>query len=55
MAKTLGRLMSSSNSSRIKPSPSGASLLGVPVYTLGGDRRKINDNVYDLTPEIYKA
>ena len=55
MTKTLGRLMSSSNSLRIKPSPSGASVLGVPLITLGGDRIQIKDDIYDLTPEIYKA
>ena len=53
--KTLGRLLSSANSLRIKSSPSGATILGVPIYTLGGDRIKINENIYDLTPEIYKA
>ena len=55
MTKTLGRLMSSSNSLRIKPSPYGATNLGVPIITLGGDRIQIKDNIYDLTPEIYKA
>ena len=55
MTKTLGRLMSSLNSLKIKASPSGPSILGVPIYTLGGDRIQIKDNVYDLTPEIYKA
>ena len=55
MTKTLGRLMSSANSLKIKSTPSGATILGVPVYTLGGDRIQIKDNVYDLTPEIYKA
>ena len=35
MTKTLGRLMSRSNSLKIKPSPSGASILGVPILTLG--------------------
>ena len=55
MTKTLGRLMSSANSLKIKSTPSGASILGVPIYTLGGDRIKIKDNIYDLTPEIYKA
>ena len=38
MTKTLGRLMSSANSLKIKSSPSGATILGVPIYTLGGDR-----------------
>ena len=55
MTETLRRLMSSSNSLRIKPSPSGASILGVPIITLGGDRIQIKDNIYDLTPELYKA
>ena len=55
MTKTLGRLMSSANSLKITSSPSGATILGVPVYTLGGDRIQKKDNVYDLPPEIYKA
>ena len=50
MTKTLGRLMSSSNSLRIKASPSGASILGVPIITLGGDKLRIRDNDYELTP-----
>ena len=55
MKKTLGRLMSSANSLKINSTPSGATILGVPIYTLGGDRIQIKDNIYDLTPEIYKA
>ena len=55
MTKTLGRLMSSLNSLKIKPSPTGATILGVPINTLDGDRIQIKDNIYDLTPEIYKA
>ena len=55
MTKTLGRLMSSANSLKIKSTPSGATILGVPINTLGGDSLQIKDNVYDLTPEIYKA
>ena len=55
MAKTLGRLMSSFNSLKIKPASSGATILGVPIYTSGGDKLRIRDNVYDSTPEIYKA
>ena len=35
--KTLGSLRSSSKSLKIKSSPSGATNLGVPIYTLGGD------------------
>ena len=55
MTKTLGRLMSSSNSLKIKPSPSGATILGVLINTLGGDRIQIKDNFYGLTTETYKA
>ena len=55
MTKTLGRLMSSLNSVKITASPSGPTILGVPIYTLGGDRMQIKDNVYELTPELYKA
>ena len=55
MTKTLGRLMSSLNFIKIIASPSGPTILGVPIYTLGGDRMQIKDNIFDLTPEIYKA
>ena len=55
MTKTLGTLMSSSNSLRKNASPSCATFLGVPICTLGGDRIQINNNVYDLTPENYKG
>ena len=55
MTKTLGTLMSSLNSLKILASPSGPTIPGVPIYTLGGDTIQIKDNVYDLTPEIYKA
>ena len=55
MTKTLGRLMSSLNSLKIIASSSGPTILGVRIYTLGGDRIQIKDNIYDLTPEIYKA
>ena len=55
MAKTLGRVMSSAKSLKIESTPSGATILGVPIKTLGGDRIQIKDNIYDLTPEIYKA
>ena len=55
MTKTLGRLMSSANSLKITSTPSGATILGVPIITLGGDKLRIRGNDYDLTPEIYKA
>ena len=53
MTKTLGSLMSSSNPLRIKASPSGPTILGVPINTLGDDKLRIRDNDYELSPEIY--
>ena len=29
--------------------------LGVPVKSLGGDKKQENENIYELTPEIHKA
>ena len=55
MTKTLGSLMSSSKSLKIKSSPSGPTVLGVPMNTLGGDKLRIRENEYKLTPDIYKA
>ena len=55
MVKTLGSLMSSSNSLKTKSPPSGATILGVPIYTLGGDKLRTRDNDFELTPENYKA
>ena len=55
MTKTLGRLMSSLNSLKLIASPSGPTILGVPINTLGGDRIQIKDNICDSTHEIYKA
>ena len=39
----------------IKSTPSGATLVNSPIYTLGGDTARIKDNVYDLTPETHQA
>ena len=50
--------MSSSKSLKIETSASGAAILGVPVYTLGGDngdKLRIRDNDCEQTPKIYKA
>ena len=55
MSKTIGRLWASANSLKIKPSSFGATVLGVPIYSLGGDELRIRDNVYDITAEICKA
>ena len=32
-----------------------ANILGVPIQISRADTRKINENIYDLTPEMYKA
>ena len=55
LTKTLGRLMSSLNSLKVTVSLSGPTFLGVPIYTLGGDRMQIKEIIYDLTPEICKV
>ena len=55
MTITLGKLMSSLNSLKRKSTPSGSTILGVPIYMLGDDKLRIRDNVYELTPEIYRA
>ena len=55
MRKRLRSLMFSSNSLRIKAPPSGPTILGVPLSTLGCDKMKTRDNDNDFTPEIYKA
>ena len=56
MTETLGALMNSKNSLKLIPDDSGrATILGVPINTLGRDRIQISENIYDLTPEIYKA
>ena len=56
MTETLGALMNSKSSLKLTPDGSGrASILGVPLNTLGNDRIQITENVYDLSPEIYKA
>ena len=52
ITKTLGRLMSSPTSLKVKSSSPGATILGGPIYTLGGDKLRIRDNDYDLNPEI---
>ena len=55
MRKTVGAIMQSPNSLSIKATASGASILGVPIETLGTDKSKIDDNVHDFTPEIHET
>ena len=56
MRETVGSLRKSPNSSRIEQDKLGkATFNGVPIYVRGSNTIKINDNVFDLAPEIHKA
>ena len=56
MRQMIGSLMNSRNFLKITQDESGkANILGVPIQISEGDTIKINENVYQLTPEIYKA
>ena len=56
MRQMIGSLMNSRNSLKITQNESGrANILGVPIQISEGDTMKINKNVYELTPEIYKT
>ena len=52
----IGSLMNSRNSLKITQDESGkANILGIPIQISESDTMKIAENVYQLTPEIYKA
>ena len=56
MRQMISSLMNSRNSLKITQDESGkANILGVPIQISEGDTIKTNENVYELTPEIYKA
>ena len=56
MREIIGSLMRSKNSLKITQNESRrAKILGVPIQISGADTIKINENIYELTPEIYKA
>ena len=57
MRQMIGSLMNSKNSLEItQDDETGeAKILGVPLQISGPDTIKINENNYELTPEIYKA
>ena len=56
MREMIGSLMRSKNSLRNTQDESHrANILGVPIQISGADTIKINENIYELTPEIYKA
>ena len=56
MREMIGSLMNSRNSLKLTQNESGrAKILGVPIQISEADTKKINENIYDLTPELYKA
>ena len=57
MREMIGPLMNSRNSLKITQDDESerANILGVPIKISGADTIKINENYYELTPEIYKA
>ena len=56
MRQMIGSLMNSRNSLEITQDESGKrNILGVPIQISEGETIKINENVYELTPEIYKV
>ena len=56
MRQMLGSLMNSKNSLKIIQDESGrANILGAPIQISGADMIKINEKIYELAPEIYKA
>ena len=49
-------ILNSRNSLKITQDDFGqANFLGIPFQISWGERIKIKDNIFDLTPEIYKA
>ena len=56
MRQMIGSLMNSRNSLKINQDETGrTNILGVPIQISEGDTIKIGENVYELSPEIYKA
>ena len=56
LRKMLGALMNSANSLKITQDEFGRpNILGAPIQISQGDTIKINENIYELTPEVYKA
>ena len=56
MPEMIGSLMNNRNSLKITQDELGrANTLSVPIQISEGDTIKINENIYDSTPEIYKA
>ena len=55
MREVLGSIRTSHNSVKFTQDKFGqGNILGIPFKISGGERIKAKDNIYDLTPEIYK-
>ena len=54
MQELIGSLMRSHNSLKLIQGKSGGTILGVP-FQISSDSIKINEIIYKLTPEVYKA
>ena len=54
ITQMLGEKIKSCNSSSIKRCPTRASILNVPIQTIGGDMLKKRCNIYELTTETHK-
>ena len=56
MRKMLGALKNSANSLKITQDELGrVNILGTPIQVSEGDLLKINENIYKLTPQVFKA
>ena len=56
MRDMIGSLMRSKKFLKIAQDELGrANRIGIPIQTSGSDTIKTNENIYELTPEIYKA
>ena len=56
MQQMIGSLINSKNSLKITQDELGrANILSVPIQISGADTIKIDENIYELTPEIYKV
>ena len=54
LQRTLKPLAQASNPLKLNQDKEGnMSSLGVPIRSLGGDKIRVNDNIYVLTPQIH--
>ena len=56
MMETLGFSINSETTLKLLQDDSGrTSILGTPIYTLGGDSIQLKDNIFTLTLKIFKT